>query len=424
MRGRVALNRTVETTDITITRRRDDAEATIRTTASDPESLRDAMARVEEALSVVIGDKTAPPGRSWTIDDPGSMLHPALWSEPTATYDAEARTTLVESLIAPANSAGMLSAGTVRTTTDAHMTVSANGQRRYYPTTTVECSMTVRDPKGTASGWAGINHYDLTKIDPAALASRALTKCQASANPRAVEPGRYTVILEPQATADLVSPLIGGFGAESKNTMGRWVAEVFGYGPFGRKPGVTRIGEYVIDRRLDLRSDPMDPDGGFIPYTERDGAPYRPVTWIERGMLKALSYDYYYGLTRLHTDVAYPCPDSYRLSAAPGAPAVSVPDMIAKTERGLLVTRFSGMIESDGASALYTGYTRDGIWLIEHGKISRPVKNLRFRESPLFALNNVLDVGPAERVYAPDKSWIAPALRVDDFAFVGLSDAV
>jgi predicted Zn-dependent protease len=115
-------------------------------------------------------------------------------------------------------------------------------------------------------------------------------------------------------------------------------------------------------------------------------------------------------------------------------PTVSVDDMIATTRRGLLVTRFAGIgLPLDPVSMMLTGYTRDGLWLIENGKISKPVKNFRFTDSPLFALNNVEQIGTPQRVFRPDAPdrlpdgyapVIVPALKVRDFNFSSLSDAV
>jgi predicted Zn-dependent protease len=100
--------------------------------------------------------------------------------------------------------------------------------------------------------------------------------------------------------------------------------------------------------------------------------------------------------------------------------------MIATTKRGLLVTRFHDVNIVHGTSVTCTGYTRDGIWLIEDGKISKPVKNFRFTESPLFAFNRVDMVGVSQRVFSGSdwRSFVAPTIKVHDFNFTQLADAV
>jgi len=399
--------------DISISRTINGAGTSVSTTRLDDEGLRQAVRDAELLLKV--GGESPENIKDPFIDE--KILHPQLWSDATYGFSPDARTEMVQKLVDPAETAGMISAGNLQVSALGTATMSTDGTFRYYPTTEVECSMTVRDPKGTASGWAGVNHYDLGKIDPVALAARALDKAQKSAKPNAVEPGRYTAILEPQAIADLMRPLID-------YAMDRIPAEM-GMGPFaGREPGRSKITEQVMDRKLIVRADPMDPDGGFLPYNRWDGTPYIPVNWIDQGILRELAYPKGYGLSALNVDHALDNSRSFRLTPAPGVPTISVEEMIAKTDRGILVTRLHDVQMVDFASMLCSGYTRDGLWLIEHGKISRPIKNFRFAESPLFVLNNLEDVGKPVRVFAPRRAFVAPAVRVRDFSFTSLADAV
>jgi predicted Zn-dependent protease len=168
----------------------------------------------------------------------------------------------------------------------------------------------------------------------------------------------------------------------------------------------------------------MDPEAGFVPFDGQDGTPYQPVTWIDRGILRELSYDRRYAIRTLQKDQTLLNSKSFTLMAAPGVPTVTIDEMIAKTERGVLVTRLSGVQSVGGVSLLITGYTRDGTWLIEHGKIAKAIKNFRITESPLFALNNVEDVGTPVRVFQPGHAVMTPPLRVRDFSFTSLADAV
>jgi predicted Zn-dependent protease len=250
-------------------------------------------------------------------------------------------------------------------------------------------------------------------MDIRQIAERALDKCTTSANPVAIEPGRYTAILEPQAVADLLRLL-------ALRALDRRQAEM-GNGPFaGEQPGTSKITEQVLDRRLTLSADPMNPVGGFVPFRIWDGTPYQPVKWIDRGVLTNLSYERWYALPRLGRDRALPNPLSFQLSGG----STSMDEMIRTTERGLLVTRLDGVRLVDFSSMMCSGYTRDGLWLIEHGKISKAVKNFRFTESPLIALNNVEQLGEPARVFSPGFAWVAPAVKVRDFSFTSLADSV
>jgi len=418
-RNRIRVAADLRMTDLAITRSIRGSSSTVRTSRLDDDGLRDAVRILETNLGL---DYEMPVQfQDPYVDQP--ILQPTLFSEPTYRMRVEDRTALVERMIAPAEAAGLQSAGELHVMADGNTTISSSGLFRYVPTTSVECAVTVRDRAGRGSGWAGVNHYDFAKIDPMALADRALSKARTSANPQAVEPGRYTTILEPQATADLFSMLVGS-GQFERGSMGRVDAES-GFTAFsGKQMGWTKISEQVLDPRLTMSADPMDPDGGFLPYERYSGTPIRPVSWIDRGILRELAYDQSYALSALGADRALPDSGSFRLAAAPGVPTLGVDDMIAKTERGVLVTRLSGVTQLDLKTVLCTGYTRDGLWLIERGKISRAIKNFRFTESPLFVLNRLLDVGPSVRVYKPGRAWVAPAVRVDDFSFTALADAV
>lgn len=420
VRNRIQVAVDQRTTDLWIRRSIRGADGSIRTSRLDSSGLRDALRTAEANLRVAV--ETPIQFHDPYIDQP--ILHPTLFSDDTYHYGADARTAMVQQIIAPVEAAGLMSAGTFTIRADGHATMNSRGMSRYYPTTSVEYTTTVRDSKGTASGWAGVNHYDVTKIDPAALGARALEKAQASLKPQAIEPGRYTVVLEPQATADLFGTLAVSIGNGAYGPLGRSNAEQ-GNSPFaGHEPGWTKISEAVLDARLTMSADPMDPDGGFIPFERYSGEPFQPVRWIDRGMLRELAYDRHYALSALGKNSALLDAGSFRLAAVPSVPTSSIDDMIAKTERGIVVTRFSGVEVVDVKSQLCTGFTRDGLWLIERGKISRAIKNLRFTESPLFMLNRLLDVGPPIRVFKPGHAWIAPAVRVDDFSFTALADAV
>lgn len=411
-RTRVHVNAEARRTSVDISRNSGGATNSFNTTRIDDQGLRYAVHVAEQlvAISREYPSYTEPP----FIDEP--MLSPTLWSEATYALSPEAITARVQALLGPAELGGTLSAGSLNVFASGNAAIRSDGTFRYCPMTEVECSVTVRDMQGTASGWAGVNHYDLAKIDPAAIAAHALEKCQRSANPSAVEPGRYTAILEPQAIADLLWPLM-------QMAMSRGLAEMGG-GPFaGREPGTSKIGERVLDPRLSLSSNPTDADGPFLPFAY-DGTPYRPVTWIDRGILRELSYDKGYALAALNLDKALSNPLSFRLEAAPGVPTHRVEDMIVGVARGILVTRLYDVRLVDLNSMLCEGFTRDGLWLIERGRISKAIKNFRFKESPLFALNQLEAMSAAARVFKPGFACVAPAVRVRDFNFAGLADAV
>jgi predicted Zn-dependent protease len=222
-------------------------------------------------------------------------------------------------------------------------------------------------------------------------------------------------VLEPQATADLVAPLV-------ESAMDRGSAEgVPGAGPFTRHDGTSKIGQKLFDARVTISADPMDPDLGFPPFAPWSFTEvYHPVTWIDKGVLKELSYGRQYGVQHLARKSGLPNSTAFRLAGG----TTSLEEMIATTPRGLLITRFSGVQLMDSASMMVTGYTRDGVWLIEHGRMGRAVKNMRFMESPVFALNKLEALGPAQRVFRQGSPAVAPLMKVRDFNFTSLVDVI
>lgn len=354
-----------------------------------------------------------------------------IWSEATYQQASEVRSALVAQFTAAAERAGMLSAGYLAVEARGTSFRTNNGLFLYAPQTIAQCSLTVRDPGGTGSGWAGVSSYDWGRIDAEKLAGVALEKCLTSRNPVKLEPGRYTAILEPQATYELLRQVMDDNPYMSRNENEGSNAIL----PF-KKPGVaykyhdrgdmigvgrTRVGDRVFDSRLSIRSDPLDPDLGTLPFTFK-GDPYVPVSWVERGVLAELAYDQDYALRLLHAPMGKPWSGAFRMEGS--EPPVSLEEMIATTKRGLLITRFWDVRVLDLSSVLCTGLTRDGLWLVENGKISKPVQNFRFTESPMFAFNNVEQIGTPVPVFNPGVPAVVPAVKVRDFSFTSLVDAV
>jgi len=396
-------------TNINLSRNIRGAGGNADTNAMTDQALRDCMARAEALILLRDEDPDDYP-------DPMPETHPhgnpKIWFEKTVSIDEPSFAAIADRAIAPAEAAHMFAAGYIEVNADSHSVLNNQGLFRYYPYTTAQCSITVRDPKGVGSGWAGVDWNDWDRINPEKLAQIALDKCLRSRNPVAVEPGRYTAILEPQAVCDLVSSIA--------DTLDREFAEN-GMGPFAdpKRPGYSKIGQMVIDPRLTFSADPMDPDCGFVPF-DWGGEPYTHVNWIDKGVLRELSYSRGYGLRQLSKDFALPNSGSFRLSGGTS----TIEEMIANTTRGVLVTRFNNVQVLDINSLLATGNTRDGLWFIEHGKITKTIKNFRFTESPMFILNNIEMMGVPQRVFHPGAPAIVPPLMVRDFSFTGLIDAI
>jgi predicted Zn-dependent protease len=333
--------------------------------------------------------------------------------ERTADLDPESRAAAVKRVVESAASAGasagsIFTAGFLEAQTRAIAVATSNGLFAYHRTTDADLSVTARTPDGTGSGWAAAGSRNWGAVDPAALGRIAAQKAIASRNPQAIEPGMYTAVLEPQAVTDLV-PLLGGALNARNADEGR--------SAFSKPGGGTRIGEKVADERVTLYSDPADPGLLGTPF-DNEGFPLRRIVWIEKGILRNLAY------TRFWAQKQGMMPTGN--GALAGGLALTggtktTEEIIAGCARGVLVTHFFYIRALDPRTVLQTGLTRDGTFLIENGKITRALKNFRWNESPLLMLNRLEDIGRAEPTAA---GRLMPALRVSNFNFTSLSDAV
>ncbi len=409
-RNQIASNSDVRRNTVTITRIKNFAEGESSTNEISDWHLESTLRRAERLIQ--LRQETA--GSELIAPYIEPYHEPTLWFDRTYALSAEARAEVVRHLVQPAEAAGMLAAGYIQVSAHGRAAMQEGIAPLYYPFTRAQYSVTVRDPDGTGSGWAGVDGNDWEKIDVNRLSAIALDKCLRSRNPVAVEPGRYTAILEPQAVNDLFELIMLYSMDRTRNEDRR------GGPPFWLRANQSKIGLQVIDPRLSISVDPMDPDIGFPPF-EPDGRVYNPVTWIEKGVLKQLAHDRRYAIQKLGRNDSRQNSLAYKMN---GDGTTSVESMIETTKRGLLVTRFANIEVLDAQSMLLSGTTRDGLWLIENGKISKAVKNFRITESPVIMLNNVLEIGVSQRVFREAGPACVPALKVQDFSFTSMSDAV
>jgi predicted Zn-dependent protease len=324
----------------------------------------------------------------------------------TATATAEARARAAGIALAPARTAEDLKiAGLLVTTAGMRAIGNNKGLFGYHPETTVDFSETVRTTDGTGSGWAGANHPDWNQVDVRRVSQTAIAKARLSRNPTPIAPGQYTVILEPQAAGDLVSLMANAFDARAAEE---------GRSAFAKQGGGTRVGEKIVDERVTLLSDPADSQLLDAPFDD-EGLPLKRQLWVENGVLQALPSSRYWAQKQGRE----PSGNASSLKMLGGQQ--SLEQLIAGTERGVLVTRFWYIRPVNARTLLFTGLTRDGTFWIENGKIARPVSNMRFNESPLFMLGKLEAIGRPVRLSG---NLVMPALRVRDFTFSSHSDAV
>ena len=288
--------------------------------------------------------------------------------------------------------------------------MNSKGLFAYNKDTNVNFSVTLRTADGRGSGYATKGYNDVKQLDVAAATTVGVQKALKSAEARAIEPGKYTVILEPAAVAVLLENLIYDFDGRSADE---------GRSSMSKPGGKTKQNEKILDERVNIYSDPHHP---LLPTRtwSGDGRPQEKVTWIEKGMVKNFYYSRYWADKK--GVKAVPFPDGMVMDGGTG----SLEDLIKGTEKGILVTRLWYIRTVDPQTLLLTGLTRDGTFYIENGVIKFPVKNFRFNESPIIMLNNLEALGKAERTVSGESfyHYVLPPMKIRDFTFSSLSDAV
>ncbi|MEU9337612.1 metallopeptidase TldD-related protein [Streptomyces sp. NPDC048290] len=295
--------------------------------------------------------------------------------------------------------------------------------RHDQPTGTLE--LNAKSPDRTRSAWAGRSTRDFKDVDPAALDAELAVRLGWAERRVELPAGRYETLLPPTAVADLlIYQLWSGSGRDAAE--GRTVFS---------KAGGTRIGERLTELPLTLRSDPNEPGLECAPFVIAhssggdqsvfdNGLPLGATDWMRAGELHRLT-------TSRH---------SAALTGLPVAPGIgnlildggtdrSLDEMVAATERGLLLTCLWYIREVDPATLLLTGLTRDGVYLVENGEVTGEVNNFRFNESPVGLLGRAAEAGRTEKTLPREWSdWFTraamPALRVPDFNMSSVSQGV
>ena len=313
---------------------------------------------------------------------------------------------------------GVVGSGYIPKVHLATCTANSKGLFAYYQYAEASFILTCRTEDGGGSGWAGLTGIkDVSAIDAARLTEIASDKALKSRKPRAVEPGRYTTILEPRANARFLSLMLVLFNARTaEGSVGNY---------FSAKPqGATKVGEKLFSESFTLKSDIGNPILRQTPIGP-DGLAARPVTWIEKGVLKNLSYDRAWARRQKKE----PTPATTNQSLVMEGSDETVEQMIKTTKRGLLVTFFWYIRAVDPPTLLNTGMTRDGLFLIENGEIAGPVQNFRWNMSPLVGYNNITAVGKPVPIHTGESydgpgTALVPAVRIEDFFMMSISPAV
>jgi predicted Zn-dependent protease len=363
-------------------------------------------------------------------------------------YGPADRARMVKDSIDLAEKMGVLGAGFIPKNDVATCTANSKGLFAYYRSADTGFSLTCRMPDGTGSGWAGTTGVkDTASMDAKALTAIAANKALKSRKAKAIEPGRYTVILEPRANARFLSLLLGIFnpngggfgggggggflpaaggppgGAPPDAPPGAGGAGGGGGGGlFGAGPGSAQ--SYMANKKVDdklfseLFTLKSDVGNQILRQTTigPNNVAAKPVTWVEKGVLKAFGPNQ--GANTNQTLVME-------------GSNLSIEDMVKQTRRGLLITQFWYIrgVPSQEQALLNTGMTRDGLFLIENGEIVGPVQNFRWNMSPVVGYANLSLVGkpvPMEtgEAFGAANAALVPPVRIEEFYMTSVSPAV
>lgn len=350
----------------------------------------------------------------WQPKDPDllPMLGPQRYnpvarvSAATVRLTPEARAEAVRKVVQRTESAGLTAAGLYSNSYGAQALANSRGLFAYHEETKAEFSLTCLSAEG--SGWAKANFTAADQLSIDDLAERACRKAQASAQPRELPPGRYTVILEPAAVLDLVGLLFYDFAATALADQ--------------RSCFTGRLGKKVFGENISIWDDVYHPlQAGAV--WDGEGVPRRKVTLVESGVLRNLVY----GRQAAHKAGTEPTGHGFLLPNEYGEAPMnlvfaggesSLEEMIRSTEQGVLVTRLWYIREVDPYEKILTGMTRDGTFYVAEGRIQYAIRNLRFNQSIIEMLSQVEMLGPAARAAGEESfEMVVPAMKVSNFHF-------
>ena len=377
------------TVSVAFDRRRGSASTTDFTAGA----IQDALTRAERIARVSPEDpEYLPP------PDPEVFPTPQTSRPETAVAGPSRRLEYANEAIGQCRIENLQAAGIVSSSVTSVGVAASNGLFAQEERTEARFSLTVQAEEAT--GWSAAAHRSIDHLKIQDRTLSAISKAKRSREVQELAPGRYPVILEPAAVAGLWSWML-------------WMLDAKSYDK-GTSPFSGQLGRQIVDERLTLQNLPEHSDLLGTGFTH-EGLPSHDALWIEKGILRELSYDRFtakqHKIKRISTLEA-PC-----LSAS-GPTALKVQELVKQCERAILVTNFWYIRTVNPTDLTLTGMTRDGTFLVEDGQITTAVKNFRFHESPLRVFKEIEAVTePMEAVTSETGKMLVPAMILNDFNF-------
>jgi predicted Zn-dependent protease len=415
------IHQNVEEENSVVSIRTNFAGRTARSTANqfDDESLRRAITASESLARVQAADPDLlPMPASDEAKAAGEGARATRFFDETAAITPAERAEVVRDMVSVAGKYKLTAAGIYSNAESCEGIFNSRGLAKWHEQTLAEVSITMLGDD--SSGWQKLNSPDVTKLDAAGLAETAAQKAIESARPREIAPGKYTVILEPSAALDIVGFMFWDYSGVAILDQRSFLND--------------RIGTQLFGENVNIWDDVAHPLQAGSPF-DGEGMERQRVRLVENGVVKRVVYarataekmkkSEYAGKvgTIEATGHGFPLPNEageMPMNIVFGRPhkPESIEEMIASTERGVLVTRLWYIREVDPYEKIVTGMTRDGTFLVEKGKIQCGVRNFRFNQSLISMLSNVEAMGVPVRACGEESfDMVVPAMKVREFNF-------
>ena len=377
-----------------------------RTNQHDDKALHDVVARASAMAQLAPVD----PGQPSLPHGVPATTPQGAYAASTANASPEVRAHLCGTIFDSAERNAFWCAGYAATSSSGITIVNSNGANASFDGTdaTINVKMTGSDSTGFAEGCVN----DVARLDAATIGETSARKARDTAAPRSVEPGEWTVILEPPAFAELLAYVVDHFSAQSYDQGSSFLSDGLDRSYFGEN--------------VTIRDDYAHPLAPGMPF-DYEGQPTQRLALIENGVARNIVTDSYWAakLDRANTGHALPAPNAYgpmarNIVVSPGS--ASTAELIASTKRGLLVSRFWYIRTVDQKQAVVTGMTRDGTYLIENGKLAGGVRNLRFNQSILEALRHCTFSSEQKRSAGYSYSMVVPTAKIENFRFTSTTE--
>ena len=344
------------------------------------------------------------------LPGPGKVLSVNSYDEPTACYGPEERAEVVATVCGKAQASSLTASGAYRTGIQENAVASTLGIRAYHASTSAGLLMTAMS--GTSSGWAKGGSWRVSDIEAGALVDEAIDKSLRGRDPHTIDPGNFTVILDHYAVDDMLAALtLYGMSAQAVQEGRSWMN------------GLS--GQRAMSPRVSIWDDGMDPGGWPVPF-DAEGVPRQRVAMVTEGVVGEPVHNSYTAAKDGKSSTGHQGgftggPMASNLFMKPGD--ATSEEMITSTGRGLYITRFHYTRLMHSTGCVMTGMTRDGTFLIEDGRISHPVKDLRFTQSYVQALAAVEAVGNSTKLLLNEFGFATkvPMLKLGSFKFTGVT---